>query len=288
MHKSKKSNSYRPMPDINGLFDQLSRNLAFPIIYYVGGEIVTDTETLKIGKKSMTTIVVAQLLASIRSSCGTLSYLANSPAEVSKSECLFIARAIIETSINAAFILATGDAIARRAVEHSVVKGYKRNDRNVGGFSLKRKLFDVVPQDLEKLLNEFSNKKGYIKDWTDTKVPERIEKIREVFGQKLTSLLFASYISVYSDASEMIHGSLAGAQIKCGAISFGEFDHSILTKDKFGLIENNHAQNATYGAFYSLLAISKIIAKNEQITSYQTDIDEVYETFKSLFADDLK
>lgn len=276
------------MPDIDGLLDKLSRNLALPIIYYVGGEIVTDTETLKIGKTSTTTIVVAQLLASIRSSCGTLDYLANSPPEISKGECLFIARAIIETSINAAFILASGDTIARRAIEHSVVKGYKRNDKNVGGISLKRKLFDVLPEDLEILLNEFSNKKGYIKDWTDTKVPGRIEKIHEVFGQRLTSLLSASYISVYSDASEMIHGSLAGAQIKSGAISFGEFDNRILSKEKFGRIEVNHAQNAIYGAFYSLLAISKIIAKNEKLTSYQTDIYKVYEEFKSLFADDLK
>lgn len=129
-----------------------------------------------------------------------------------------VARASVETWINASYILAGGAEMAERAINHAQQKFFRDNDRTFGkGDSMMRvRVLPAAdkepPAELRKKMDDFVTKKGRPKDWTDYTVPERIEFIRQSLGDKCSSGLLGAYGLIYSDASEIIHGSLYGAR----------------------------------------------------------------------------
>lgn len=129
-----------------------------------------------------------------------------------------IARASVETWINAAYILAGGEEMAARAINHAQQKFYRDNDRTFGKGESTMTVRclpaaeEEVPEEIREQIAEFTTKKGRPKDWTDHTAPERIEFIRERLGVTCSAGFLGAYGLIYSDASEIVHGSLYGAR----------------------------------------------------------------------------
>jgi hypothetical protein len=129
-----------------------------------------------------------------------------------------IARASVETWINAAYILAGGEEMAARAINHAQQKFYRDYDRKFGKGESTMTVRHLpaadeeLPEEIREKMAEFTTKKGRPKDWTDHTAPERIEFIREKLGVTCSAGFLGAYGLIYSDASEIVHGSLYGAR----------------------------------------------------------------------------
>ena len=134
-------------------------------------------------------------------------------------DCFPIARSVVETLINAAYVLAGGDSLAERAIRHTQQKFYRDLNKKVGCGEFELRIAatprpDIADQpELTKAIEEFSTARGREKSWTDDSVPTRIEKIGRAFGAIPGSGFLGAYALVYADSSEIIHGSLFGIQL---------------------------------------------------------------------------
>jgi hypothetical protein len=136
---------------------------------------------------------------------------------VQTRDCYCIARTVLETCVNASYILAKGPLAAERAIRHCRQKAFKDMDREskIGATIIKawfsgKPDFTTVPQ-LEADIAEFSSKHGREKNWIDDSIDDRIVVIGEEFGNSvLTRLHFARFM-IYRHSSEILHGSVFGA-----------------------------------------------------------------------------
>jgi hypothetical protein len=134
-------------------------------------------------------------------------------------DCFPIARSVVETLINAAYVLAGGEALAEKAIRHTQQKFYRDLDKKVGRGEYELQITatpkpDLTDQaELKAAIDEFTTARGREKSWTDDSVPMRIEKIGQALGAVPASGLLGAYALVYADSSEIIHGSLFGIQL---------------------------------------------------------------------------
>jgi hypothetical protein len=129
-----------------------------------------------------------------------------------------IARSSVETWINTAYILAGGEDMAQRAIHHAQQKFFRDNDRTFGRGNSQMRV-RILPaaderpsEELQKMMDDFTTKKGHSKDWTDLTAPQRIEFIQQTLGDSCSAGFLGAYGLIYSDASEIVHGSLYGAR----------------------------------------------------------------------------
>jgi hypothetical protein len=133
-------------------------------------------------------------------------------------DCFPIARSAVETLINATYVLAGGEQLAKKAIRHTQQRFYRDLERKVGRgeyamhitASHKPNLDEHA--ELKSALEEFTSAQGRERNWTDDSVPIRIEKIGQVLGAAPASGLLGAYALIYADGSEIIHGSLFGIQ----------------------------------------------------------------------------
>jgi len=164
-----------------------------------------------------------------------------------------VARCAVEALINAAYVLSGGDKVAERAIRHAQQKAFRELDRSYGRgeFTFRIKAVEIpdLHQDtqLRKALDEFTSKQGKEKNWTDDSVPMRIEKIGQTLGVVPASNFLGAYSLVYSDSSEIIHGSLFGIQ------KFYRGDaKSPTTVDEFRALTAGHIEGILFAAFLAL------------------------------------
>lgn len=137
-------------------------------------------------------------------------------------DCYVIARMVYETSVNTCFLLAAGDAAAKRALRHMKQKSLRDLDRTFHiadeEMRLRATQADEVLSDPEnqQLLQEFTSKSGReITTWTPENVSERLRVIHKKFGTLAHGLYWA--LLLYRHASEIAHGSLFGVLFSWGA-----------------------------------------------------------------------
>lgn len=132
-------------------------------------------------------------------------------------ECYLIARAMVETLVNACYVLAKGLEAADAAKRHAKQKAYRDLSRQseIGGHRIIMGLKEIpdidelgdLAKDL-KLFTTNSGKEDY--RWTKDNLDERIGIAGQAFGPSVLSRLHMARFAVYRHSSEIIHGTLFG------------------------------------------------------------------------------
>lgn len=130
-------------------------------------------------------------------------------------DCFPLARCILETTVNACFIAATGQVTEDQAIKHAVQKAHREKSRQ---FKFRHSPLKVgwpygpiVPTDpmAAAALAEYTSKKGReITSWTSDALEERIERIETWLGKQTGDRLRFSLFSIYRFSSEVAHGTL--------------------------------------------------------------------------------
>lgn len=132
-------------------------------------------------------------------------------------ECYLMARAVIETMVNACYVMAKGITAAEAAERHARQKSFRDLDRQseIAGHRIRIGLKNMPGVEelggMAEDLAEFTTKSGK-EDirWTKDNVDERIRVAGNAFGQSVLGRLHTARYSVYRHSSEMIHGTLFG------------------------------------------------------------------------------
>lgn len=182
--------------------------------------------------------VLTPMLQAAGSSSNTLASLSKAPG-LHTRDCYSIARSIIETAINACFIIAEGEPAAERAARHALQKSYRDLKReSVVGDSVIRLVYGGVPDvtdiaGLREDMDEFTSGAGREKGWTDLSVNDRISRTGAVLGPSIATSLHWARFAVYRHSSEILHGTLFGALYFLGLTlprrpeSLAEFTESV-------------------------------------------------------------
>ena len=122
-----------------------------------------------------------------------------------------IARAAIESFVNASYLLCEKDGVADRAIRYIDYAAWRHHNRKFGSgeFSIEVRSDPTPESTLANMFPEFSGKGNG--SWTNLDVPSRIRRVGELAGRKAGSRLLAAYGLIYSLSSEVIHGSPFGA-----------------------------------------------------------------------------
>ncbi len=168
-------------------------------------------------------------------------------------DCFPVARCAVEALINAGYVLAGGDPLAKRAIRHAQQKSFRELDRTYGrgDFTIRIRA-SAIPDpaqnaELKRALDEFTSKQGKEKNWTDDSVQMRIEKIGQALGVGPASNFLGAYSLVYSDSSEIIHGSLFGIH------KFYRGDSKPPTNvDEFRALTAGHIEGILFAVFLAL------------------------------------
>lgn len=262
--------------------------LVYPIMMMLEKGIEFQGETIRYHQDEEVAIAVLQILAALKASTNSILLLASQDAEAMMSkDSLPIARSIVEGCINATFIMALGKDVAKSALEHTVVKGFKNTDRTAGKGSHKMSLQRIPriqpDESLSELIDKFTSKKGRAKNWTDLSVPQRIEKIEPIFGRKCAAGLTTAYLMIYSDASEIVHGSVAGAKIANGTIAFGKYPRSDQDHIK---VQQSHIEGSLLSSFISMHSVLSAYCKYTEFSALDERVKEQFSKFEDFIKND--
>lgn len=127
-----------------------------------------------------------------------------------------VARSVVETAINAAFISVGDKSLAEKSIRHMRQKRWRDLKRNarIGSLHIEAsrdigmKIEDFPG--LQEALDEFTRKRGTeVREWTDVSLDDRISLISQ--SSKRAGLgLGSAYFGIYRPASELLHGSYHG------------------------------------------------------------------------------
>ncbi len=138
-----------------------------------------------------------------------------------------LARSFLETIVNFCYANVCDDTEYRRFLLHPIYKLYFTTDRPQLGNSVEtlEKNAAVIYEKRAKLktntvvqeaLSLFSESKPNLK-WTNKSLDDRIEAIKQYADCYIDIFLTLSKFQYYSDASEILHGSLYGSTYHVGA-----------------------------------------------------------------------
>ena len=139
--------------------------------------------------------------------------------DMSIRDCFGIARSAVETAINAAFIVVSGQPMAEKAIRHMRQKRWRdlRRQGRVGDhrITVSRDVGLTVDDisGLREALDEYTSKRGdEVRDWTPENLETRIATISSRHRRAGLCLGVASF-SVYRPASELLHGTYYGVNL---------------------------------------------------------------------------
>lgn len=185
-------------------------------------------------------------------------------ANLSVRDCFPIARSIVESAINAAFILAKGPEAADRAIRHARQKSYRDLARswNVGNTAIEMRWTGEVPPDeraeLEALVAEFTDARGREMDWSDESLRQKLVVIEENFSSDAALLLNGAAFLIYRVASEVTHGSYFGALFFWG-MTRPRRRSARRDEDRL-IVLNNHRGEVLAAAIHALAAALECFA----------------------------
>ena len=143
-------------------------------------------------------------------------------------DCYPIARSIVESVVNIAFILAQGRQAAERADRHAQQKAYRdlKRKSSAGGWTVTiGSDVTLSPEDedhMSALAAEFTTSRGHEKrNWTDENLTNRINAAAKRFPETSVMLLHAAVFNIYRHASEVLHGTYFAAMHFWGLTDFG-------------------------------------------------------------------
>ncbi len=154
------------------------------------------------------------LLWLVQKACGSLYFLVEARQMFGA---IILARAVLESVINALFIRAIGTDAASKAMRHARQKSYRDillYRKFLEDYLDKEKASTTIEasSDLQELLDEFSFKSGKEAPyWTPESLHDRVNTIEGVFGKKAADVLRVGISAIYRHSSELLHGTLYGA-----------------------------------------------------------------------------
>ena len=177
-------------------------------------ELVSDARNKAISLEGTTWRVVAALLHGVVETGNSLALLVRS---IRVRDSYVLARALFDTTLTAAFVLAGGQAVAERAERHARQKSHRdlARESHVAGQTL-RLLWtgsvDVSQEpELQAALAEYTGRKGQeLRDWTPENASEQIEAVAAKYGAQVALGFQAALFNVYRHGSEAAHGTLFG------------------------------------------------------------------------------
>ena len=230
--------------------------------------------------------VVTPMSLAAGGSVESIMKLTNVPSG-SARDCYPIARSVVETMINASYVLACGTDVANQAIRHAKQKYHRDMDRTFGGGEYSLRLHAVgiedrnLSEELATAILEFTSKKGREKNWTEKSVTERIFVVGDKLSDVVAYELLGAYAIVYGDASEITHGSLYGINL----FFFGR-EKTPCSLSDFVDVTKNHVRGIYFALFF---ALSAFIRATCSVQKHQVLIDLVNiqtEKFKSILVDD--
>jgi hypothetical protein len=256
--------------------------IAWPIGLMLEKELKYKGSTVQYSKDDYVAIAATKILASLRASMGSALLLASQPhQEMHGKDLLPIARGIIEGCINTAYIMASGRDVAQKALEHSIYKGFRNTDKTFGSDSLKmsiKRIPGIQPSDeLLKVIDQFTSKKGRSKNWTNHSVPERIAVIENSFKTSIATAFLTSYATIYGEASEVIHGSVTGADIGSGTIAFSKYPKN---DNDHMEIQKSHIQSSLLTCFIAIQGVLEAFCSYANFVEFEQELKSQLSKFK--------
>ena len=143
------------------------------------------------------------------------------PIGLHSKDVVILFRGIFESLLNALYVLAAEPDVAQKALGHATQKRFRSHEAtlSLGPYKLELRA-KPLPEDVKRLIHEFTSAKGRELNWSDLTIRERIGVIASKYGDKIWLDLGVSYVSFYGHSSEYIHGSL-----------FAPFDY-VVKRDK--------------------------------------------------------
>ncbi len=190
-----------------------------------------------------------------------------------------IARSIVETVINIAFIMAGGEAVAEQADRHAQQKAFRdlKRTSSIAGYTVSvgwtGKLTSEDEARLSALVAEFTTKSGRERhDWTESNLEHRLAAIDKRFGHRVMTLIHPAFLMIYRHASEILHGTYFGALFFWGVTTPGQRPS---TADELKIVLGHHQL---------AVAMSVILANTALIDC----VGQYFDYFEvSAFSDDL-
>lgn len=167
-------------------------------------------------RRPATRRVFPAMLQALGSSSNTLLRLSDEPGLQSR-DCFSVARSIVELAVNVCYICAEGEAAAARAERHVNQKAVRDLDResSVGGQTIRLRSSARealrLPEETAKIIDEFTARSGREMGWTDLSIDARCEKVGQLLGNNVLTLLHWARFAVYRHSSEILHGTFFSA-----------------------------------------------------------------------------
>ena len=166
------------------------------------------------------------------------------------NQAYILARALLERLINFCFLQIATEQEYKHYLDYTMNKVGRRLDRSiqVNGETRARIALNggdfELPTELAEAVAKFTSERGREKTrWTEVSVPERAAVVDAKVGR---TGLFMCLLTIYSDASEALHGTLYGAVFHLGA-----YDAGAVPQDQQALL-SHHCQ--TLSTLYLLSA----------------------------------
>lgn len=140
-----------------------------------------------------------------------------------------IARALVERCTNYCYLLLCDEKEFTDYVDYSLSKAGRRIDRSIevhGEVRARISLEDgtvELPLQIQQAIAKFTSDRGREKTrWTNVSLPERAAAVD---ARVKTSGLFMALLTIYTDASEALHGTLYGSLFHLGVYDYGAAPH---------------------------------------------------------------
>lgn len=147
------------------------------------------------------------------------------------SDCYAIARMVLETAVNIAYISTKPSELINKSLDHALQKTYRDLDRilEIGDLSLSIKFSEIdniaKTDRLKNSLKEYTNSTGHeIRDWLGIEkksINEKIKVITEVYGVGYGNVFMTCMFAIYRHSSELIHGTTFGTMFINGLTNLG-------------------------------------------------------------------
>ena len=190
------------------------------------------------------------------------------------NEVMMLARSFMETTINFCYVVLCDESEYRAFLLHPVYKSYHnvgkqkmeeyfKNDYNEKKLKEKQEKLGDFPI-VQEALAMFSETKSNL-NWSRKKLDEKIEIIKE--RGKLMDVFFTiSKARYYSNASEILHGSLYGS-----AMGIGFFERGFDYNDGEKINKRSYKENTIV-----LLHLGMLVHEIFSVISHTEDIEELW------------
>jgi hypothetical protein len=197
-----------------------------------------------------------------------------------------IARSVVESIVNACYLMAEKKSEAVRAIRHAEFKSLRDLDRewHVGPISQTVKweaeLSAEAKARFTELSREFVTAKGRDRSWTDKSLRQRLEAAYLRFDHNSLRLLSASVLNIYNTASEVVHGSYFSALYFFGLTSpAGKVPQST---DEFSLTLVDHQVSVLFSVIFACASFVECFSSYSGQPHLLDDVNEALRQMREL------